>query len=158
MDSIIIKRQRFQLTDKVRDWLILAICLVCIFLFIYTAYSKIMDHSRFLKGLYQAEFIGRFAFYISWLVPFAEILVVILMIVPRTVKWGLSSFLSLMILFTVYILSMLLWANKLPCHCGGVIEKLSWTQHIWFNLAFIVLAIFALRLLKTKIELHKTTK
>ncbi|MDB5156121.1 MAG: hypothetical protein JWR50_828, partial [Mucilaginibacter sp.] len=48
------------------------------------------------------------------------------------------------------ILSMVLWAEKLPCHCSGAIEKLSWTQHIWFNLAFIALAISALRLSKRK--------
>ncbi len=150
MDSIISKKQRFQLTSKGKDRLILAICSLCIFLFLYTACAKMIDHGRFLNGLYHVEVIGRFAFYISWLVPLAEALVAILLVIPRTVKLGLYSFLGLMTLFTVYILSVLLWANKLPCHCGGVIEKLSWTQHVWFNLAFIALAIFALRLLKTK--------
>jgi hypothetical protein len=150
MDSIISKKQRFQLTNKGKDRLILAICSLCIFLFLYTACAKLMDHGRFLNGLYHVEVIGRFAFYISWLVPLAEILIAILLIIPRTLKLGLYSFLGLMILFTVYILSVLLWASKLPCHCGGVIEKLSWTQHVWFNLTFIALAVCALRLLKTK--------
>jgi hypothetical protein len=150
MDSIMSKKQRFQLTNKGKDRLILAICSLCIFLFLYTACAKLMDHGRFLNGLYHVEVIGRFAFYISWLVPLAEILIAILLIIPRTLKLGLYSFLGLMILFTVYILSVLLWASKLPCHCGGVIEKLSWTQHVWFNLTFIALAVCALRLLKTK--------
>ncbi|TWJ03313.1 hypothetical protein JN11_00851 [Mucilaginibacter frigoritolerans] len=150
MDSIISKKQRFRLTNKGKDRLILAICSLCIFLFLYTACAKLMDHGRFLNGLYHVEVIGRFAFYISWLVPLAEILIAILLIIPRTLKLGLYSFLGLMILFTVYILSVLLWASKLPCHCGGVIEKLSWTQHVWFNLTFIALAVCALRLLKTK--------
>jgi hypothetical protein len=150
MDSIIIERPRFRLNDKKKDWLVVAICSLCIFLFLYTASAKIIDHGRFLKGLYHVAIISRFALYISWLVPLAEVSVAILLVVPRTVKWGLYSFLGLMILFTVYILSVLLWANKLPCHCGGVIEKLSWAQHVWFNLAFIALAVFALSLLKTK--------
>ena len=150
MDSIISKKQRFRLTNKGKDRLILAICSLCIFLFLYTACAKLMDHGRFLNGLYHVEVIGRFAFYISWLVPLAEILIAILLIIPRTLKLGLYSFLGLMILFTVYILSVLLWASKLPCHCGGVIEKLSWTQHVWFNLTIIALAVCALRLLKTK--------
>lgn len=150
MDSIITKKQRFYLTNKGKDRLVLAICLLCIFLFLYTAYAKIMDHGRFLNGLSHVEVIGSFAFFISWLVPLAEVLVAILLVIPRAVKLGLYSFLGLMILFTVYILSVLLWASKLPCHCGGAIEKLSWIQHVWFNLAFIVLAVFALRLLKTK--------
>jgi len=150
MDSVSTKKQRFLLSDKGKERVIWVICLLCMFLFLYTAYAKITDHGRFLNGLYHVKIISHFALYISWLVPLAEILVAILLIVPRTVKWGLYSFLGLVILFTVYILSMLLWADKLPCHCGGVIEKLSWTQHIWFNLAFIALAIFALRLLKNK--------
>lgn len=60
------------------------------------------------------------------------------------------GFTGLMTLFTGYILSMVLWAEKLPCHCGGAIEKLSWTQHIWFNLAFIALAAFALWISQSK--------
>jgi hypothetical protein len=150
MDSITAKKQRFQLTNKGKELLILIICLLCVFLFLYTAYAKLVEHTRFLNGLYHVKAIRRFALYISWLVPLAEIVVAILLIVPRTLKWGLYSFISLTTLFTVYILSMLLWASKLPCHCGGAIEKLSWGQHVWFNLAFIALAIFALRLLKTK--------
>jgi len=150
MGSIIINKQRFQLENKGKDRLILAICLLCIFLFLYTACAKLIDHSRFLNGLYHVKILSHFAFYISWLVPLAEILVAILLIVPRTVKCGLYSFLGILTLFTIYILSMLLWADKLPCHCGGVIEKLSWTQHVWFNLTFIALAIQVLRLLKTK--------
>jgi hypothetical protein len=150
MDSITAKKQRFQLSNKRKEQLTLTICLLCIFLFLYTACAKIMDHRRFLNGLHHVEVIGHFALYISWLVPLAEIVIAILLIIPRTLKGGLYSFISLMTLFTVYILSMLLWASKLPCHCGGAIEKLSWGQHVFFNLAFIALAIFALRLLKTK--------
>jgi hypothetical protein len=138
-------------SPKGKDLLILIVCLTCVFLFLYTACAKLIDHRQFLNGLYHAEMIGHFAIYISWLVPLTEIAIALLLVIPRTVKLGLYSFLGLMAIFTVYISSMLLWANKLPCHCGGAIEKLSWGQHVWFNLAFITLAIFALRLLKTKI-------
>ena len=150
MDSITAKKQRFQLTNKRKEQLTLTICLLCIFLFLYTACAKLMDHTRFLNGLYRVKAIRGFALYISWLVPLSEIVISVLLAIPQTVKWGLYSFLGLMILFTGYIISMLLWASKLPCHCGGAIEKLSWGQHVWFNLAFIALAIFALCLLKTK--------
>lgn len=138
-----------QFSRKTKNLVIFLICLACIFLFLYTANSKITDHPRFLNGLVNVEAISRFAVYISWLVPVAEILVSVLLIIPQTSKWGLYGFIGLMVLFTGYITSMVLWAKKLPCHCGGAIEKLSWTQHIWFNLAFIALAVFALWLSKT---------
>jgi len=150
MENSSIKKQPFRLTGKNKDRLVLAISSLCIFLFLYSASAKLIDHSRFLNGLYHVEMISRFAWSISWLVPFAEIMVAVLLIVPRTVIWGLYGFLTIMTLFTIYILSVLLWAKKLPCHCGGVIEKLSWGQHVWFNVAFIALAVFALRLLKNK--------
>ena len=150
MDTIILSKVKLQLSDRLKDWLIFLICLICIFLFLYTAHSKITDHQRFLKGLSKVAVIGGSALYISWIVPAAEVLTVILLGIPHTYKWGLYGFTCLMILFTGFILSMVLWAKKLPCHCGGVIEKLSWTQHIWFNLVFIALALFALWLSKLK--------
>jgi hypothetical protein len=151
MESII-NRNRYRLTDKTKDWLILIACSFCLFLFLSAAYSKVTEHDIFLKGLSKAPVVGGFAFYIAWLVPATELIVAVLLIIPQTCKWGLYGFITLMALFTVYVTSMVLWAVKVPCHCNVIIEKLSWTQHIWFNLAFIALALFALRLLKTKIN------
>jgi hypothetical protein len=150
METIILPKAKFQLSNRQKDRLVFLICLICIFLFLCTAHSKIIDHQRFFKGLSKVAVIGGLALYISWLVPAAEVLISVLLIIPNTYKWGLYGFTCLMILFTGYILSMVLWAKKLPCHCGGAIEKLSWTQHIWFNLAFIALAVFALWLSKLK--------
>jgi hypothetical protein len=150
METIFLPKAKFQLSNKLRDRLVFCICLICISLFLYTAYSQIVDHQRFFKGLSKVAVVGGFALYISWLVPVAEVLISILLIIPITYKWGLCGFAGLMILFTGYILSMVLWAKKLPLHSGGAAEKLSWTQHIWFNLAFIVIAVFALWLSNLK--------
>jgi len=150
METTLSKPKGFQLTNKAKEWLINGICLVCVFLFVYTAYSKLMDHDRFLHGLMNVHPISGFAVYLSWFVPISEIITAILLIIPETIRLGLYAFTALMVVFTGYIISMLLWAKNLPCHCGGVIEKLSWVQHVWFNLAFIAIAIFALWLSKTK--------
>jgi len=128
--------------------LIWAICYCCIFLLIYTAYAKIEDHNRFYKGLLRISYIGNYALLISWLVPLSEILIAVLLLIPQLQKWGLYFFAVMMGVFTLYIASMLLWATKLPCHCGGAIEKLSWNQHLWFNLGFIALASLAIWLKK----------
>lgn len=148
----------FQFSELAKEKLSLCIRFVCMFLFLYTAYAKIVDHERFLSGLEKVSIISGFAVYISWLVPFTEIVISILLLIPQAAKWGLYGFTSLMILFTGYIISALIWEKDLPCHCGGAIEKLSWGQHIWFNLVFILLAVFALWLLKLKYVLKKQTK
>jgi hypothetical protein len=115
-------------------------------LFVYTAYAKIIDHARFLKGLTRVHLISGFAVFVSYAVPAIEIVVALLLLIPQTAKAGLYSFTAVMSLFTIYIVSAMIWEKNLPCHCGGAIEKLSWGQHIWFNLAFITIAIVAFRL------------
>jgi hypothetical protein len=57
-----------------------------------------------------------------------------------------------MALFTVYVgyNAFFLTHKERPCTCGGIIEKMSWNQHVVFNMAFTVLALFALRFDKKK--------
>jgi len=118
--------------------------LICLALFAVSAYDKFLDHERFMKGLSAVNYIGEYSIVISWMVPVVEVMVCLLLIVPETANYGLSAFGSLMGIFTIYISSMLLWAEKLPCHCNLIIEKLSFGEHLMFNLAFICLAIFGL--------------
>jgi uncharacterized membrane protein YphA (DoxX/SURF4 family) len=158
MESIILKKDRFQFSKVARERLIIYIRFLCMFLFLYAAYAKIVDHDHFLKGLTKVHIISRFAVYISWFVPLAEITSSLLLLIPQTAKWGLYTFAGLMSLFTGYIFSVLLWEKELPCSCGGVIEKLSWSQHIWFNLAFISIAVSALWLSSSKYIFIKQKK
>lgn len=132
------------MSENKKAILITVIRYLCLFLFVYTAYAKLVDHERFYRGLTKVYMVSNQASVISYLVPSVEILISILLIVPKTFKVGLIMFVVTMTAFTVYIISALIWEPKLPCHCGGAIEKLSWTQHIWFNIAFIILAIAAL--------------
>lgn len=136
-----------RLSQNKRELIILIIKYLCLFLFVYTAYAKLADHARFYKGLTRVHLVSGYAMAITYLVPIVEILVSILLIIPNTLKAGLISFVLMMTAFTIYIISAMIWEPKLPCHCGGAIEKLSWMQHIWFNLAFIILALIALWLL-----------
>lgn len=155
MESVITNRLRFHVSEQTRERTIIVIRWVCMALFVYTAYAKIIDHDRFLKGLTRVHLISGFAVVISFLVPLTEIIIALLLLIPKTSKWGLYSFTTLMLIFTGYIISALIWEKKLPCHCGGAIEKLSWSQHIWFNIAFIALAIFALWLNKLNTSFKK---
>lgn len=148
MESTITKNAKFQVSELVKDRIITAICWLCMALFLYTAYAKIVDHARFLHGLTRVHLISSFAVFISFSVPTVEIIIALLLLIPPTAKIGLYSFIAVMLSFTIYIVSAMIWEQNLPCHCGGAIEKLSWGQHIWFNLTFIALAIIALRLNK----------
>lgn len=148
MESKTIIRKNFQLSSRTKERITFLIILACLFLFLISAYAKIEDHERFANGLAKVQLIAGHATFISWMVPIVEIGVSMLLITPRTHRWGLYGFVGLMIVFTIYILSMILWEEKLPCHCNLIIEQLSWTAHLWFNLGFIVLALYALWLMK----------
>jgi uncharacterized membrane protein YphA (DoxX/SURF4 family) len=158
MESIILKKDRFRPSKVAKERLIICIRFVCMFLFLYAAYAKIVDHDHFLKGLTKVHIISRFAVYISWFVPLAEVISSLLLLIPQTARLGLYTFAGLMSLFTGYIFSVLLWEKVLPCSCGGAIEKLSWSQHIWFNLAFIAIAVSALWLSSSKYIFIKQKK
>lgn len=153
MESLIRKHPVIQLTSKAKEWMVFGISLICMFLFLYTAYSKLADYKTFKNGLKGLVFFGSYADYLAWLIPVGEIIISLLMIIPKTYTLGLWAFTGLMILFTGYIASMMVLGQKLPCYCGGVIENLGWMEHVWFNIGFIGLSVYALWLGKAKINI-----
>ena len=123
-----------------------------IFLFVYTGYSKLSEHHKFIVVLSRSPLLAPFSFFLSWLIPITELIIAALLFFRRTRKSGFLLSLFLMTIFTFYIGYMLLFAANLPCSCGGVLKNMSWTQHLIFNIFFTALAAFNLLLLKqTKI-------
>lgn len=120
------------------------ICGLLILLFAYTAFSKLLAFEKFRSVLKEAPFIANYATVIAVLIPAVELTIVLLLLLPRTRKTGLVAATSLLMLFTVYLAFMILTDPNLPCSCGGVIQQLSWKQHIAFNIFFIALGILAI--------------
>lgn len=117
------------------------ICGLLILLFAYTAFSKLLTFSHFRSVLSGAPLIGKYSMLFAALIPAMELFIVILLFIPRTTNRGLIAGTSLLIVFTVYLVFMVLTDPNLPCSCGGVIKKLSWKQHIPFNILFVLLGI-----------------
>lgn len=114
-----------------------------ILLFVYTALSKLDNYSFFQAQLNLYPFIGLFGNTLSWAIPAMELLIAILLLLPAYRTKGLMAALILLIVFTVYLLLMILYTPDLPCSCGGVIQSLAWTQHIFFNCFFIMVTFIA---------------
>ncbi|HEU5053454.1 MAG TPA: MauE/DoxX family redox-associated membrane protein [Hanamia sp.] len=111
-----------------------------ILLFVYTATSKLIEHATFQAVLSRSPLIGTNANILSWVLPILELFTTILLFFPTTRKFGFISSFILMIVFTSYITYMILFAKNLPCSCGGVISKMTWSQHLIFNIFFTGLA------------------
>lgn len=117
---------------------------LCILLFAYAAFSKLMDFDSFRLQLARSPYISSFSFTLAWLIPAAEIISAVLMISGRTRKYGLYIFTLLMASFTVYIAIMLAFRQDVPCICGGIISGLTWLQHMIFNIIFFLLGLTCL--------------
>lgn len=120
------------------------IALLYILLFTYAAISKILDFENFQIQLGQSPLLSPFAGAISYGVIIVELLLVILLMSKKTRLTGLYGSLFLMTMFTTYIYIILNFSSFVPCSCGGILEKLGWTEHIIFNGAFILLALIAI--------------
>jgi Methylamine utilisation protein MauE len=112
-----------------------------IFLYIYTATSKILDIDKFETVLANSPLIGEKALWVSWTIPFIEIIVSIFLLFPQLRKLGFLVSTFLMSAFTAYIGYMILFVPKLPCSCGGMISKLTWQQHFFFNSIFLTISV-----------------
>jgi hypothetical protein len=120
------------------------ISVLLILLFVYAAVSKLLDYSTFKVQLGKSPFISSFSSLISWMLPTIEIIVGILLSMERTRALGLFASLFLLSMFTSYIYIILHYSYYIPCSCGGILEKMGWSTHFWFNLSFIAITITGL--------------
>jgi hypothetical protein len=117
-----------------------------IFLFGYTAISKLLSIDRFEAVLGQSPLISSGAALLAWQIPLAELAIVLLLIFSSTRKMGLWVSAILLSFFTIYLFYMVLFSPHLPCSCGGVISSMSWPVHIGFNVVCIAITVAGIRI------------
>jgi uncharacterized membrane protein YphA (DoxX/SURF4 family) len=122
-----------------------------IFLFSYAGFSKLLDYQKFSVQIGQSPLLTGFAGFIPWLVIGSEIGVSLMLMIPRLRLIAFFISFSLMVMFTSYIIAILNFSSYVPCSCGGVLEKLGWSEHLIFNGVFVLLG-FAGILLHTQEE------
>lgn len=114
-------------------------------LFGYTAASKMLQREAFRAVLEQVPHLKTGAATLSVWLPLAELLVVLLLLLPATRLAGLYASLLLLFLFTGYLVYLLATAPHLPCSCGGVIGAMGWRWHVVFNTGFMIVAVVGIR-------------
>jgi hypothetical protein len=115
-------------------------------LFVYAAIAKLTDYYDFQFGLSESPFIAQFSGLLAWAIPASELLIAVMLVVPALRLAGLYASFVMMLLFTLYIASMLAFGKDIPCSCGGILEEMSWGVHIIFNSFFVVMSAIAIRL------------
>ncbi len=139
---------RLTLQSPTKEIIIQVICYLYILLFVYAAVSKLIDIDTFKIQLGQSPLLSAFAGWISWAVIISELLIALLLLFDKTKFIGQFLAYILMVMFTTYIVIILNFSSFVPCSCGGILEKLGWSEHLIFNISFIILSIIALILNK----------
>ena len=125
------------------------LCKICVSiiatLWFYAAVSKLMNFEHFREAIHKQPLPPTWKLLVIYgLLPF-EISLGMLLIFDRSVMTGLylsaTSFL-LFFIYTALILSKVF--GGVPCACGGLIERMGWTFHLWFNLAFFTLTLITI--------------
>jgi hypothetical protein len=124
---------------KKRSLVIELTCFLFVLLFVYAAVSKLMEIDKFEVQLGKSPVTGPFASWVIWIVPGTEIGISLLLFFNRTKLVALYASFSLMVAFTTYIIVILHFGEHIPCSCGGVLQDMNWTQHLVFNVAFMLL-------------------
>ena len=136
-----------KLAAKTQSLIIEIIALLYVLLFVYAAVSKILDFENFQVQLGQSPLLSAFAYWVAFGTPFLELFIVLLLVFPKCRLTGLYAAFSLMVLFSTYIVVILNFSSFVPCSCGGILENMSWTQHLVFNILFVFFAIVGIYML-----------
>ena len=108
-----------------------------VMLWTYAAVAKFVDFENNKNQMLSQVFPRNISIALAWLVPLTELLTAASLCFPKTRKAGLLISLGLIVAFSIYIILIMTGLfGKIPCSCGGIIEKLSWGQHLVFNLFF----------------------
>src|SRR5690606_23641959 len=110
-------------------------------LWIYTSISKGMDMQVFRGQLLRQPIASWMVGLLVWLLPSLELVAAIFLMFARTRLKGMVLSFSLMLVFTAYVgLAVAGYWEDIPCSCGGVLNRMGWEEHLWFNLFFTTLA------------------
>jgi uncharacterized membrane protein YphA (DoxX/SURF4 family) len=112
-----------------------------VLLFVYAALTKLFDYQKFTVQIGQSPLLTGFGNLIAPAVIGTELVIAVMFSFQKLRLLAFFSAFSLMTMFTAYIILMLNFSSFIPCSCGGVLEKLGWTEHVIFNGIFVLLGL-----------------
>jgi uncharacterized membrane protein YphA (DoxX/SURF4 family) len=127
-------------------------------LFLYTGISKLMEYTVFKEQIAASPILAPIAPFVAWALPLTEFIVAVLLFIPAWRLRGLYTSFVLMLMFTGYVIALVSFSKELPCSCGGVLQEMSWSQHIVFNSVFTLLALVAALLERKNRKNRPTTE
>lgn len=129
---------------KITYYIIITLLLL---LWIPVTIDKIINFSSFQSGILRQPLSSNVANLAIYTLPVLEAVTIVLLLLNRYRQLGFLLSSLLMAIFTFYVgLALIGTWEKLPCGCGSVISGLSWSEHFWFNITFLVISIIGMLL------------
>lgn len=134
------------------------ISFILILVWVYTGLDKLLRWEASWKAFHNQPFPAELARMLSYLVPFTELLIALLLLFSFSRWWGFLSSILLLTVFNTYV--GLIWVGafpRVPCNCAGILETLSWSVHFWLNSFLIILSIVGIWLIHRKEMIENST-
>jgi len=126
---------------KINTWAT-TVAFILAVMFFYAGFSKMLDFEGFQVSMRRQPFHSGLMAVFIWILPPLEIVIGISLFIPKYIKIGFCTATIVMAMFTIYSLAILFgFFKNVPCSCGGIIQHLSWQQHLIFNSTFLFLAL-----------------
>jgi len=113
-----------------------------VILWAYASFSKLFDLHQFQHAMMTQVFpkwVGRIFVYV---VPLAEIAMIVLLLIPSTRLTGMYASLFTMVAFTLYVGGAVFRIyERTPCACGGLFNRLGWYKHFKLNIMLTIIAL-----------------
>lgn len=121
-------------------------CALLILLFVYTGVSKLLDFTAYQASLAIQPLPG-WAIRAGSVLPLVEIITGLGVVFNKSRRLSLYVYALLMFCFTVYTaLVEFHFFKEMPCTCGGVLEHISWGEHLVLNVFFLTLTVTVIRI------------
>jgi uncharacterized membrane protein YphA (DoxX/SURF4 family) len=133
-----------------RNQLTLILSALIIVLFVYTATGKFFDFASFRAVLHTSPIVGEKAPVVAWALPLLEFGISLLLLFHRTRRQGLWSALVLLIIYSGYLLYQSLFLGESIYYSAGILQQVTWWQHLIINFLLISLTVLGLRLYRPK--------
>nr|WP_199083382.1 MauE/DoxX family redox-associated membrane protein [Pedobacter sp. ASV19] len=135
---------------KMRTVIVEVISALYILLFVYAALTKMTDYQKFRIELGKSPLLNSYSGIIAVAIPGIELIISLLIAIKRFQYYVLYFAFTLMAIFSAYIVAILKFSPYVPCSCGGILQNMTWNQHLIFNVGFLLLGAVAIVLYPKK--------
>lgn len=143
-DKVSIRSKNWNgIVRETSTWLLIVILML---VFLYSGTDKLLNFEKFQAGLSNSPlfpdgYSKLIALSIVGLLLLTSGVLLFGFWYPKLMKTGLYAYLTIMLLFTLYIIFILTLAKYVPCNCIGIADiGLSWQQHLWMNIIIVFFA------------------